>query len=143
MKKIIQIVSFLAFVFAIAGVDVQAQRTSKIDANIPYDFAIGGQQFEAGKYVLRVRRSNSGASVAELRDSQHRVVYEGFLLDNGNTGNGKANLVFDRSGSVARLSQIRTGDQGFSINEKEEFNRNSVNVAAKKKGKDKDRETKN
>ena len=89
-----------------------------------------------------MRRSNSGASVAELRDSQHRVVYEGFLIDNGNTGNGKANLVFDRSGSVARLSQIRTGDQGFSINEKEEYNR-AVNVAAKKKGKDIDRETKN
>ena len=48
MKKIIQIVSFLALVFVIAGADVQAQRTSKIDANIPYDFAIGGQQFEAG-----------------------------------------------------------------------------------------------
>jgi len=142
MKKIIQIVSFLALVFAIAGADANAQRTTKIDADIPYDFAIGSQQFDAGKYVLRVRRSNSGASVAELRDSKHRVVYEGFVLDSGDTGNGKANLVFDRSGSVARLSQIRTGDKGFSINEKAGSDR-SVNVASKKKDKSKDRETKN
>ena len=140
MKKIIQIVSFLALVFAIAGADVHAQRTTRIDASIPYDFAIGDEQFEAGKYVMRLRRSNSGASVAELRDSQHRVVYEGFVLDSGDTGNGKANLVFDRSGSVARLMQIRTGDKGFSINEKAGSDR-TVNVASKKKIKD--RETKN
>ena len=140
MKKIIQIVSFLALVFVVAGADVHAQRTTKIDANIPYDFAIGDEQFEAGKYVLRVRRSNSGASVAELRDSKYRVVYEGFVLDSGDTGNGKPNLVFDRSGAVARLTQIRTGDTGFSINEKLGTNR-SVNLASKKKSKD--RETKN
>lgn len=140
MKKIIQIVSFLALVFVFAGLDVHAQRTTKIDASIPYDFEIGSQQFDAGKYVLRVRRSTTGSSIAELRDSKHRVVYEGFLLDSGDTGNGKANLVFDRSGSVARLMQIRTGDQGFSINEKEGSDR-MVNVASKKKSKD--RETKN
>ena len=140
MKKIIQIVSFLSLVFVIAGGDVHAQRTTRIDASIPYDFEIGNQQFDAGKYVLRVRHSNSGATIAELRDSKYRVVYEGFLLDSGNTGNGKANLVFDRSGSVARLMQIRTGDKGFSINEKEGSDR-MVNVASKKK--DKDRETKN
>jgi hypothetical protein len=140
MKKIIQIVSFLSLVFVIAGGDVHAQRTTKIDASIPYDFEIGNQQFDAGKYVLRVRQAASGASIAELRDSKYRVVYEGFLLDSGNTGNGKAKLVFDRSGSVARLMQIRTGDKGFSINEKEGSDR-MVNVASKKKSKD--RETKN
>ncbi|MDI1243564.1 MAG: hypothetical protein PSX80_16765 [bacterium] len=140
MKKIIQIVSFLALVFVVAGTDVQAQRTTKIDANIPYDFAIGDDQFEAGKYVLRVRPSNSGASIAELRDSKHRVVYEGFILDSADTGNGKANLVFDRSGSVARLTQIRTGEKGFALNDKPGSDR-SVNLASKKK--DKDRETKN
>ena len=140
MKKIIQIVSFLALIFVISGVDVHAQRTTKIDASIPYDFAIGDEQFEAGKYVMRVRRSTGGASVAELRDSRHRIVYEGFVLDSGETGNGKANLVFDRSGSIARLTQIRTGDKGFSINEKAGSN-HTTNLASKKKTKD--RETKN
>ena len=140
MKKIIQIVSFLALVFVIAGADIHAQRTTRIDASIPYDFAIGDEQFEAGKYVMRVTRSTSGASVAQLRDSKYRVVYEGFLLDSGDTGNGKANLVFDRGGSIARLTQIRTGDKGFSINEKAGSDR-TTNLASKKK--DRARETKN
>lgn len=140
MKKIIQIVSFLALVFVMAGADVNAQGLTKIDANIPYDFAIGDQQFEAGKYVLRIRRVAGGSSLAELRDSRHRIVYEGFVLDSGNTGNGKANLVFDRSSSMARLTQIRTGEKGFAINESAGSDR-VTNVASKKK--DKDRETKN
>jgi hypothetical protein len=140
MKKIIQIVSFLALVFVMAGVDVQAQRTTRIDANIPYDFTVGDQQFDAGKYVMRLRRSTTGATVAELRDSQHRIVYEAFVLDSGDTGNGKANLVFDKSGSVARLSQIRTGEKGYSIHESTGADR-GVNLASRKK--DKGRETKN
>ena len=140
MKKIIQIVSFLALIFVMAGADVQAQGTTRIDANVPYDFAIGDQQFEAGKYVLRVRRAAGGASVAELRDSRHRIVYEGFVMDSGDTGNGKANLVFDRSGSMAKLTQIRTGEKGFAINESASSDR-TINVASKKK--DKSRETKN
>ena len=140
MKKIIQIVSFLALIFVMAGADVQAQGTTRIDANVPYDFAIGDQQFAAGKYVLRVRRAAGGASVAELRDSRHRIVYEGFVMDSGDTGNGKANLVFDRSGSMAKLTQIRTGEKGFAINESASSDR-TINVASKKK--DKSRETKN
>ena len=140
MKKIIQIVSFLALIFVMAGTDVQAQGTTRIDANVPYDFTIGDQQFEAGKYVLRVRRAAGGASVAELRDSRHRIVYEGFVMDSGDTGNGKANLVFDRSGSMAKLTQIRTGEKGFAINESASSDR-TINVASKKK--DKSRETKN
>ena len=131
MKKIIQIVSFLALVFVMAGADVSAQSNTKIDASIPYDFMIGDQEFEAGKYVLRVRQSGA-ASVAELRDSRHRVVYEAFVLENGENGNGKANLVFDRSGSTAKLTHIRTGSKGFALNEGTQTDR-SVNLASKKK----------
>lgn len=140
MKKIISIVSFLAFVFVIAGADVSAQSTTKIDANIPYDFSIGDEQFEAGKYVLRIRKSSGGASVAELRDSRHRVVHESFVMENGDTGSGKANLVFDKSGAVARLTQVRTGTKGFTVTDEPSGNRD-INLASKKKAKK--NETKN
>lgn len=140
MKKVIQIVSFLALVFVMAGVEVSAQNTTKIDAVIPYDFQIGDEQFEAGKYVLRIRKGSGGASIAELRDSRHRVVHESFLMENGDTGSGKANLVFDRSGPVAKLSQVRTGEKGYSVDVSRKPD-TGVDLAAKKKKKD--RETKN
>lgn len=139
MKKVIQIVSFLALVFVMAGVEARAQSTTKIDAVIPYDFQIGDEQFEAGKYVMRVKRlTNGSGNLVELRDARYRVVWESFALENGDTGSGKANLVFDKSGSVAKLTAIRTGEKGYSISgDKTE---RGADIAAKKK---KDRETKN
>lgn len=139
MKKAIQIVSFLALLFVIAGVDAHAQSTTKIDAVIPYDFQIGDEQFEAGKYVMRVRRMSNGAgNLVELRDARHRVVWESFALENG-SGAGKANLVFDRSGSIAKLTEVRTGERGYSITT--DKTDRGVDIAAKKKKKD--REAKN
>ncbi len=141
MKKIIQIVSFLALIFVMAGSEAFAQSVTKIDANIPYDFTVGDQQFDAGKYVMRVKRMPNGAStIVELRDSKYRVIYEGFAMENGSTGGGKANLVFDKSGSVARLTHVRTGSKGFTITDDGSTDR-TVNLASKKK--DKKSETKN
>lgn len=139
MKKVIQIVSFLALVFVIAGAEAFAQSSTRIDAVIPYDFTIGDRQFEAGKYVMRVRRHQNGVNLVELRDSRYRVVYEGFALENGAGPSAKSNLLFDRSGSVAKLTEVRTGERGYSISGPTDNDR--VNIASKKKKKD--RETKN
>ena len=138
MKKIIQIVSFLALVFVLAGFDVQAQSSTRIDAEIPFDFVIGDQSFEAGKYVMRVRRTPSGADAVELRDSKNRIVYEAFALRNGETGNGKSHLIFDRSEGVAQLAKIQTGERGYTVPLSD--GRDAVTLAAKKKT---DKDTKN
>ncbi|MGD9628759.1 MAG: hypothetical protein AB7V18_05910 [Pyrinomonadaceae bacterium] len=135
MKKFIQIVSFLALVFVMAGTEINAQNVTKINAVIPYDFSIGDEKFEAGRYVMRVKRMQSGVNLVELRDSSHRVVHESFALDNGDPGTGKANLVFDRSGSVAKLTHVRTGERGFTISGDTKGD-GSVKLASKKKKND-------
>jgi len=117
MKKFIQITSFLAIVFVMAGSDVYAQYATKIDADIPFDFAIGDQTFEAGKYIMRLRKNPTGVETVELRDANNRVVYEAFALQNGDTGNGKAQLIFDRDGTIAKLSKVQTGLKGFNMPE--------------------------
>ena|SRR5215203_2529670 len=117
MKKFIQIASFLAIVFVMAGSDVYAQNTTKIDAQIPFDFAIGDQTFEAGKYIMRLRKNPTGVETVELRDANNRVVYEAFAMQNGDTGNGKAQLIFDRDGTIAKLSKVQTGLKGFNMPE--------------------------
>ena len=117
MKKFIQIASFLAIVFVMAGSDVYAQYATKIDADIPFDFAIGDQTFEAGKYIMRLRKNPTGVETVELRDANNRVVYEAFAMQNGDTGNGKAQLIFDRDGTIAKLSKVQTGLKGFNMPE--------------------------
>jgi hypothetical protein len=132
MKKIIQIVSFLTLVFVMAGVDAYAQSSTKLDAEIPFDFAIENQTFEAGKYVMRLRRSAGGADSVELRDSNNRVVYEAFAMQNGDTGNGKAQLIFDRDGTIAKLSKVQTGVKGFTIPEGDGAGSNTLALKRKK-----------
>lgn len=133
MKKIIQIVSFLALVFVLAGAEAHAQNTTKIDADVPFDFAIGDEQFAAGKYVLRLRGTATGADAIELRDSKHRVVYEAFAIRNGDPGNGKANLIFDRNGSIAQLARIQTGLKGYTIPDDNRSDNTSLAAKRKKK----------
>lgn len=115
MKKIIQIVSFLALIFVVAGVDVRAQNTTRIEADVPFDFVIGDESFSAGKYVMRLRRLPSGSDLMEIRDAKHRVVYEAFALQNGDTGDGKAHFIFNREDGVAKLAKVATGWKGYTI----------------------------
>lgn len=138
MKKIIQIVSFLALVFVLAGIDAQAQGTTRIEADIPFEFVIGDKAFAPGKYTMRLRRVPGGAETVELRDAKHKVVFESFAMRNGDTGRGRANLVFDSADGYSKLTKIQTGDKGFTINS--DGGSDALTLAAKKK---KSAETKN
>ena len=115
MKKVIYIVSFLVMVLAFGGVAANAQSATKIDANIPFDFVVGDKVLSAGKYVIRLRRAPSGAQAMEVRNSDNKVVYDAFALENGDRGKDKAELVFDKSNGQATLAKIRTEGKGFTV----------------------------
>ena len=95
MKKFIYTISFLAIALTFTGTSALAQ-TTQIDAQVPFDFTIGSETFEAGKYVMRLRKTVAGAEHLEIRDSKNRVVYEGFMLQNGDLASNKPELIFDR-----------------------------------------------
>jgi hypothetical protein len=115
MKKFIYTISFLAIVLTFSGSAVLAQSTTRIDADIPFAFTLGGETFEAGKYVMRVRRTSAGAEKLEVRDAKNRVVYEAFMLQNGDTTNAKPELVFDRVSGQAVLAKIRLENMGLDV----------------------------
>ena len=114
MKKFIYTVSFLALMLIFGGISASAQLVTRIDANIPFDFSIGGQTLEAGKYVMRIRKS-TGAEKLEVRDAKNRVVYEAFMLQNGDSTLDKPELIFDRVGGQAALAKIRLENMGLGI----------------------------
>jgi hypothetical protein len=114
MKKFIYTVSFLAVMLIFGGTSASAQLVTRIDANIPFDFAIGGETFEAGKYVMRIRR-NTGAEKLEVRDAKNRVVYEAFMLQNGDATLKAPELIFDRIGGQAVLAKIRLENMGLGV----------------------------
>ena len=115
MKKFIYTVSFLAILLTFSGTSAFAQSITRINADIPFDFVIDGEIFEAGKYVMRVHKTNTGAEKLEVRDAKNRVVYEGFMMQNGDTTLGKPELIFDRLAGQAVLARIRLEEKGIGV----------------------------
>jgi len=114
MKKFIYTLSFLAIALA-STTTASAQSSTRIDAEIPFAFAVGDEVLESGKYVMRLRKNSSGSETLEIRDARHRVVYEAFLLQNGDSTLGKASLVFDNVDGQHVLANIRLENKGFAV----------------------------
>lgn len=118
MKRFIQAVSFLGLAFVFGGVSANAQsNVTRVDANIPFDFMVGDKQFSAGKYVLRITQTTVGAKGLEILNENREMVYNGFLINNGDRAKDAAELNFDRSNGVASLARIITENGGYSMPE--------------------------
>ena len=115
MKKIIQTISFLALALVFGGISANAQQTTKIDANVSFDFIVGDQYLTAGEYVIRVAPSPGGVKTIEVRSKKGDVLYTGLVMPNGDTGRGRSELVFDKSNERTVLKKILTGDAGYSV----------------------------
>lgn len=115
MKKFIYTVSFLAIALAFGGTSALAQISTRIDAEIPFDFAVGGEVLEAGTYVMRLRKNNAGAEALEIRDAKNKIVYEAFMLQNGDISLRKPELIFDRVDGQPVLAKIRLENKGFRV----------------------------
>ena len=116
MKTIIQTVSFLALALVFGGITASAQNTTRIDANVPFDFIMGDHYFSAGEYVIRVIGvSSGGPRQVELRSKVGEIVYTALVMPNGDRGDGRSELVFDRTGDRAVLTKILTESSGYSV----------------------------
>jgi hypothetical protein len=115
MKKFIQVISFLTLAFVFGGIDANAQTSTKIDANVPFDFIMGDRYFEAGVYVIRVAGTPGGAKQVEVRGKSGEILYTTLVTANGDTGRGRTELVFDRTNQRTVLTKILTEASGYSV----------------------------
>ena len=116
MKKFIQTVSFLGLtlIFGAAAANAQANVT-RVDADIPFDFMVGKERFEAGKYVLRISTTAGGAKAVSILNERREQVASTFATENGDRAKTSAELRFDKSAGTAVLSQIITENGGYSV----------------------------
>ena len=114
MKKFIYAVSFLAIILSFTA-SASAQSLTRIDAKVPFAFAVGDEVLEAGNYVMRIRRAAGGAEILEIRNDNNKVVFETVMMQNGDMSSRKPELVFDRVAGQAVLAKIRLNSAGFSV----------------------------
>lgn len=115
MKKFIYTLSFIAIALTFAAASTFAQSATRIDADVPFDFAVGDEVLGAGKYVMRLRAAAGGAELLEIRNARNKVVFEILVMRNGETAVGKANLVFDRVAGHPVLAKIRLDNKGLTV----------------------------
>jgi len=115
MKKFIQTISFIALALIFGGITANAQQTTKIDANVPFDFIIGDRYLSAGEYIIRVGGSQSGAKQIEVRSKDGEVLFTALGVTNGDTGRGRSELVFERTDGRVVLTKILTDSAGYSV----------------------------
>ena len=116
MKNIIRLVSFLSFALLLGGVTANAQSsTTKVDADIPFDFVVGDRSMPAGKYVLRISPNSTTVKVLEVRDKDNEIVYSGLITTSGDRNSSRTELKFDRIAGQAVLAGIVTAQNGYEV----------------------------
>jgi len=91
----------LFFVLAIAG--VQAQRSTGVEVNLPFDFTAGKGTLKAGRYNVR---KLSGEVFSIRSEDGKQTIVNAQLTVGSRDSKGGARLVFNRYGDSYFLSQI-------------------------------------
>jgi len=105
--------SILALFLAMAS--VQAQSAVRYQAEIPFDFVIGNETYEAGDYSVSLKDSTDLATVLSVRNGENRLLQINAVSKTGRTsGNGHTKLVFERYGGNYVLKRIEAPDFGFN-----------------------------
>lgn len=114
MKKFIQICSLLTLVVVFSVVSAKAQSVQRYEAEIPFDFNIGGKSHEAGTYTMRLSNSY-GVKVMTLVDKENRILQNFYVLDRGDAAAKNSFLRFVRNDEGLFLSKVFTPTKSFVV----------------------------
>lgn len=114
MRRVIQMLS-LAVILGGISVAVNGQSTTKVTAEMPFEFSIGDRSYEPGRYQMRVTRANSSHSVLQLMNDKGEVIHAILVRKDDVKKAAKSSLQFDVKGDRRSLSSLRTGDHQYQL----------------------------
>jgi hypothetical protein len=110
-KQILSVCAAFLLIAAVGAVTAPAQSGNRLEANIPFDFIIGGKTLPAGTYAV-TSPVESQNSVRLIRSAETRAAAVVMTVPTEpKTNRGPNQLVFHRYGDSYFLSQI-WGDDG-------------------------------
>lgn len=114
-KKIIESCALLILALFLASVPAEAQLSEVHSADIPFDFMIGNETYQAGRYTFRVEEINQLASVLKITSAENDPLQDVAVLKNGSVSDdGITKLIFRRYGSMSVLGKIVAPKFGFN-----------------------------
>lgn len=110
-KQIYTAIALLTMFLGLAGVSVQAQTSSKVEVNIPFEFSAGNETLQAGVYTIR--RASANLLVLRNRDGKSVILNAPLSLESKDKAE---RLVFSRRGENYHLSQVwLSGENGRQL----------------------------
>ena len=117
-KQIVKSITMLMLIAAVAlmaGLVSAHAQSLTVQADVPFDFAVGSKSLTAGDYSVRTFTANGDAVLISGKDSKQRVIRLSQTIHARNVPK-QAKLVFHRYGQRYFLSEIwtpgeRTGRQ--------------------------------
>jgi hypothetical protein len=110
-KQILSIVVALAILIPVS-ISVFAGLNSRVSAEIPFDFQIGGKEFKGGKYSIERVYANNPDSILRIRSADNKDVANFTINHITDRGDQKARLVFHRYGKQYFLARVYDGSNG-------------------------------
>jgi hypothetical protein len=108
LKAVTMLVSIIALAFMTAVVSNAQSRSTKLRANIPFDFVVGDQTLAAGEYVVgqATSTSDNGIMIRSTDSRQNAMRLTSHVQ--ANAPKDRAMLIFHRLGNNYYLAQIWT-----------------------------------
>jgi hypothetical protein len=114
MKRSIQFISFVFIAIVFSVISASAQSSQRFDADIPFEFSVGGHTYAAGNYNVRVVKQGSVA-VLTLSDSTGKQLERIIVNPNGEASNDESLFTFVREGDQRILTKVASAEVGFDI----------------------------
>jgi hypothetical protein len=126
MKKLIQICSLLSLLLVFTAVSASAQSEYGSEVEIPFSFNVGDREYEAGNYIVKLNKLQTGAATIIISNPKTDSVQTVLARRSADSSDNAVKLVFDTVNGERVLSRVITPGGGFAI-----LNRQPRNVAAR------------
>jgi hypothetical protein len=114
MKTIIKALLVLSISVVFGATFSFAQTTAtRVQAEIPFDFAIGDKFFPAGNYSFSLIRRNGVVHSVYLRDDRGKMICNTVAVQNGSSTRERSEMVFADAGDRKQLEKLTTPEFGY------------------------------
>jgi uncharacterized protein (DUF58 family) len=108
-SKVLSVCAALLLLVAVGALPARGQSSIKLEANIPFDFIIGGKTLPAGEYTINTARNQPAVLI--FRNVQAKASAQALTdVVETKTGKGANKLVFHRYGTQYFLSSVWGAD---------------------------------
>jgi hypothetical protein len=115
MKNFIRVFSVLSLMFVCSAVSAYAQASYGSEVEVPFAFSVADRSYEAGTYIFKLRRMQSGGAALSITDPRSDRDQLVLVTASGDGVSKDMDLVFDIVDDKRIFRSINTPTGAFAL----------------------------